>query len=216
MSNGPPHTPSTSSCSLWEGERGYSHTHNHIWSWSGSMPLLLCVCSPETDAVPDVTEPRPHLNGVSRLDHVLRRPVQLRAERERASCFSETFMYENATVSIPNISLGPSPSFPTDYLHSGNPPLCTDAALSPSMLSFTTFMLHKNKDARFFRPAFARTSLDCHILPPGLVPAAKTMKRPVFMWYAFSFHRLHSAHCIHALRGRHVIVCVDIRIRADG
>lgn len=84
------------------------------------MPLL-CVCSPETDAVPDVTEPRPHLNGVSRLDHVLRRPVQLRAERERASCFSETFMYENATT--PNISLGP-PLIPNRLVAQWKPPHC--------------------------------------------------------------------------------------------
>lgn len=32
---------------------------------------------PEADGVPDVTKPRPHLNGVSGFNHVLRRALQL-------------------------------------------------------------------------------------------------------------------------------------------
>lgn len=74
MSNGPVHTPSGSSCSLWERQKD---VRTPAGSCDTVNPTVCSWSSPQTDAVPNVAQPGSHLNGITSFNHVLRRPVQL-------------------------------------------------------------------------------------------------------------------------------------------
>ncbi len=90
MSSGPPHTPSASSCSLWDRHRSYNQQAATLQAaacrptFSLSAPIH---SPPETDAVPDVAQPGSHLDSITRLDHVLRRPLQLRRTKAKGLSF---------------------------------------------------------------------------------------------------------------------------------